>query len=130
MDKTETYKIVSLFSGCGGLDLGLEMAGFEVVWANDLDKHAVTTYQHNIGNIVEGDIRNIDSKDIPDCDVLVAGFPCQPFSSAGNRLGVEDARGTLYEECLRVIDDKKPKVVIFENVRGFYQLKIKMGLYY
>ncbi|MDL5041588.1 DNA cytosine methyltransferase [Heyndrickxia coagulans] len=127
MDKTGTYKIVSLFSGCGGLDLGLEMAGFEVIWANDIDKHAAATYQHNIGNIVEGDIKNIDVKDIPDCDVVVAGFPCQPFSSAGNRLGIEDARGTLYEECLRVIDDKKPKVVIFENVRGILSIKNKDG---
>lgn len=127
MSKNEPYKIVSLFSGCGGLDLGLEMSGFKVVWANDLEKHAVATYQHNIGNIVEGDIKNIDVKDIPECDVLVAGFPCQPYSSAGNRLGVEDERGTLYEECLRVINDKKPKAVIFENVRGILSIKNKDG---
>lgn len=127
MERREPYKIVSLFSGCGGLDLGLEMAGFKVIWANDIDKHAVMTYRHNIGNIVEGDIRNIDTQGIPDCDVVVAGFPCQPFSSAGNRLGVEDERGTLYEECLRVIDAKKPLAVIFENVRGILSIKNKDG---
>lgn len=118
-------KVVSLFSGCGGLDLGLEQAGFEVIWANDMDKTAVETYRHNMPHteVVEGDIRKIALSDIPACDVLVAGFPCQPFSSAGSRKGVTDERGTLFEEAIRVIEDKLPLVVIFENVRGILSTK-------
>lgn len=121
------YKLVSLFSGCGGLDLGLEKAGFDVIWANDVDKAAVEIYKYNIGNIVHGDIKQIHESDIPECDVITAGFPCQPFSSAGNRLGVNDHRGTLYEECIRIINAKKPKVVIFENVRGILSTKNEDG---
>lgn len=123
----QAYKVVSLFSGCGGLDLGLRNAGFDIVWANDIDKNAVNIYRHNLGHIVEGDIRSIPVEQIPDCDVLAAGFPCQPFSSAGNRLGVEDQRGTLYAECIRVIKSKKPKVVLFENVRGILSTKNRDG---
>ena len=117
------YNVVSLFSGCGGLDLGLEQAGFNIVWANDIEKTVIETYEHNIGNIVEGDIREIKNKDIPECDVLTAGFPCQPFSTAGNRKGVEDERGNLFLECIRIIDAKKPKVIVFENVRGILSTK-------
>ncbi|MGJ5708468.1 DNA cytosine methyltransferase [Staphylococcus cohnii] len=117
------YKVVSLFSGCGGLDLGLEQSNFEVVWANDIEKSVVETYNYNIGNIVQKDIREINENEIPDCDVITAGFPCQPFSSAGSRKGLEDERGNLFEECIRVIEAKKPKVVIFENVRGILSIK-------
>lgn len=121
------YNVVSLFSGCGGLDLGLKQAGFNIIWANDFDKSAVEIYKYNIGNIIQGDIREIDENDIPECDVIVAGFPCQPFSSAGNRLGINDERGNLYLECLRIIKAKKPKVVIFENVRGILSSKNNDG---
>lgn len=121
------YNVVSLFSGCGGLDLGLKQAGFNIIWANDFDKSAVEIYKHNIGNIIHGDIRDINENDIPECDVIVAGFPCQPFSSAGNRLGVNDERGNMYLECLRIINAKKPKVVIFENVRGILSSKNNDG---
>lgn len=121
------YNVVSLFSGCGGLDLGLKQAGFNIIWANDFDKSAVEIYKYNIGNIIQGDIREIDENDIPECDVIVAGFPCQPFSSAGNRLGINDERGNLYLECLRIINAKKPKVVIFENVRGILSSKNNDG---
>lgn len=116
-------KVVSLFSGCGGLDFGLEQAGYNVVWANDIEKSVIETYNHNIGNIVESDIREISTDDIPDCDVITAGFPCQPFSSAGNRKGLKDEDGNLFEECIRIIDAKNPKVVIFENVRGILSIK-------
>ncbi|MBF2285558.1 MULTISPECIES: DNA cytosine methyltransferase [Staphylococcus] len=117
------YKVVSLFSGCGGLDLGLEQANFEVIWANDVEKSVVETYNYNIGNIVQKDIQKIHENEIPDCDVITAGFPCQPFSSAGNRKGLEDERGNLFQECIRVIKEKKPKVIIFENVRGILSIK-------
>jgi len=120
-------KVVSLFSGCGGLDLGLKQAGFDVVWANDIENSVIETYDYNIGNIVQGDISEIPDNQIPDCDVITAGFTCQPFSSAGNRKGVEDDRGNLFEECVRIIDSKKPKVVILENVRGILSIKNKDG---
>jgi DNA (cytosine-5)-methyltransferase 1 len=116
-------KIVSLFSGAGGLDLGLIQAGHEIVWANDFDGDCVKTYNHNIGNHVTLDaIENIPSNDIPDCDAVVGGFPCQGFSQA-NRLRVgDDPRNSLYKEFLRVITDKQPKWFLAENVRGILSL--------
>ena len=115
--------MVSLFAGCGGLDLGFRMAGFQTVWANDFDQDAQTVYRLNLGEIDGRDIRSVPADDIPNCIVLTAGFPCQPFSSAGKRKGVRDSRGTLYQECLRVIKAKNPKVILFENVRGLLTTK-------
>lgn len=121
---TERLRVVSLFSGCGGLDLGLEQAGFNIVWANDIESDAVETYKKNINSVItEGNIELIHADEIPECDVVVAGFPCQPFSSAGSRKGVEDERGTLFEEAIRIIEKKNPLVVIFENVRGLLSIK-------
>ena len=116
-------KLISLFSGCGGLDLGFEKAGFEKVWANDFDADAQAVYSLNLGDIDGRDIRTVDEKEIPQGDILTAGFPCQPFSSAGSRKGVYDSRGMLYKECLRIIQDKMPKVIVFENVRGLLSTK-------
>jgi len=111
-------KLISLFSGCGGLDLGFEQAGFERVWANDFDKDAQAVFALNLGEIDKRDIYDVDESEIPDGDILTAGFPCQPFSNAGNRKGVHDSRGMLYKECLRIIQAKMPKVIVFENVKG------------
>ena len=87
-------RTVSLFSGAGGLDLGFLNAGFDVVWANDIDKYAYVSYRHNISDhIVLGDINQLLNK-IPSHDVLIGGFPCQPFSMMGQQLGFEDERGT------------------------------------
>lgn len=119
----EKPKMVSLFSGCGGLDLGFETAGFDIVWANDFDSDAQAVYRLNIGDIDGRDIMSVGEEDIPDCDILTAGFPCQPFSNAGNRKGVHDSRGMLYKECLRIIEKKKPKVIVFENVKGLLSTK-------
>lgn len=116
-------KLISLFSGCGGLDFGFEKAGFEKVWANDFDADAQAVYSLNLGDIDGRDIRTVDEKEIPQGDILTAGFPCQPFSSAGSRKGVYDSRGMLYKECLRIIQDKMPKVIVFENVRGLLSTK-------
>ena len=117
-------KVVSLFSGCGGLDLGLEQAGFDVIWANDINKNALITYRHNLDSqVVEEDITKVNIDDIPDCEVIAAGFPCQPFSSAGSRKGLLDERGTLFEEAIRIIQEKNPMIVIFENVRGLLSTK-------
>lgn len=116
-------KVVSLFSGIGGLDQGFEQAGFNVIWANDFDKYAAETYRANYDSpIVLGDINDIPLEDIPDHDVLIGGFPCQPFSIMGSELGFEDARGTLFFRIAEIIDSKikagrKPAAVILENVR-------------
>lgn len=116
-------KIVSLFSGAGGLDLGFVKAGHEVVWANDVFHEAVETYRFNIGDhIVEADIHNVDSNDIPDCDMVMGGFPCQGFSVANMKRHTDDERNSLYKELLRVIKDKHPKYFLAENVKGILSL--------
>jgi len=117
------FRLGSLFSGCGGFDLGFSQAGFDLAWANDLDADACKTFRRNIGEIFEGNIRDFDSATLSDIDVLTAGFPCQPFSNAGSRNGIKDARGTLVDETYRFINDFNPKVVIYENVRGFLSSK-------
>lgn len=114
------YKMVSLFSGIGGLDLGFEYAGFETVWANDFDKFAVQTYKANVNDkIVLGDIRLV-KLDIPDHDILVGGFPCQPFSTLGKLQGFDDEknRGTLFFEIMDIITKHDTKVVVLENVKN------------
>lgn len=146
------YKIASLFSGCGGLDLGFS-GGFSflgneykrlnttIVFANDFDADACNCYNSNPLLVNDGekcilnDIRNIDANKIPDFDILLAGFPCQPFSNAGNRKGVYDdnGRGTLFEECERIIrakisSNKRPKAFLFENVRGILSSKMPDGI--
>ena len=116
--------MVSLFSGCGGLDLGFKRAGYDIIWANDFDKDAQAVYEkNNIGKIDGRDILEITASEIPDCHILTAGFPCQPFSNAGNRKGVHDSRGMLYKECLRIIGEKLPQVFVFENVKGLLSTK-------
>ena len=116
-------KVVSLFSGAGGLDLGFLQAGHTIVWANDLYSDAVETYRNNIGNhIVEGDIYNILSDTIPDCDIVIGGFPCQGFSIANTKRTVTDRRNKLYKQMIRVINDKKPLFFLAENVKGLLTL--------
>jgi DNA (cytosine-5)-methyltransferase 1 len=114
------YTLVSLFSGIGGIDLGFEYAGFETIWANDFDKFAVQTYKKNVNeNIVHGDIRLVKDQ-IPAHDVLVGGFPCQPFSTLGKLQGFEDEqnRGTLFFEIMDIITKHDTKVVVLENVKN------------
>ncbi len=116
-------RIVSLFSGAGGLDLGLVQAGHEVVWANDIDVDAVATYRNNIGkHIVLGGIEDIRSAEIPGCDVVVGGFPCQGFSQANMLRFEKDDRNRLYLEFKRIIADKRPLYFLAENVRGILSL--------
>lgn len=116
-------KVCSLFSGIGGIDLGFKQAGFEIVWANEIDKAACETYKSNFGDehLVNCDIRKVDTKNIPDFDVLVAGFPCQPFSLAGKQKGFCDARGQLFFEIKRIIHAKMPKVIFLENVANLIE---------
>lgn len=116
-------KIVSLFSGAGGLDLGFIRAGHNVIWANDNYEDAVETYKLNIGNhILCKDIREVPSVDIPNHDILIGGFPCQGFSLANTGRNEKDERNKLYLEFLRVLDDKKPMFFVAENVKGILSL--------
>ncbi len=116
-------KIISLFSGCGGMDLGFIKAGMDVIWANDLYEDAVETYKNNIGDHIHlKSITEIASNEIPDCDGIIGGFPCQGFSLANTGRNVDDSRNFLYREFVRVIKDKKPKFFIAENVKGILSL--------
>ena len=116
-------KVCSLFSGIGGIDLGFKQAGFDIVWANEFDKDAATTYRHNFGSehLVECDICNVDTNDIPNFDILVAGFPCQPFSIAGKQKGFSDPRGNLFFQIARVVAVKRPQVIFLENVANLLE---------
>ncbi len=117
--KQKKFKVVSLFAGIGGFDIGFENAGFEVVWANDFDKYAVETYKANVGkHIVLGDIRT-EKENIPEHDILVGGFPCQPFSTFGKLQGFKDEeRGGLFFEIKDILEKHKTKVVVLENVKN------------
>ena len=118
-----SMKVVSLFSGAGGLDLGLIQAGHEIIWANDIDDDCVKTYEKNInGHIQPGPIENIPSHRIPEADAIVGGFPCQGFSQANLLRFEEDERNALYLEFLRVVRDKQPKWFLAENVRGILSM--------
>lgn len=113
----------SMFSGIGGIDLGFVQAGYEIVWANEIDKSAADTYKYNLGqsSIVVANIKNIEVSQIPDFDVLAAGFPCQSFSTAGRQRGFDDSRGNLFFQVVRVVAEKKPKVVFLENVENLIE---------
>lgn len=125
MKKKRKYRVISLFSGAGGMDLGFINAGFEIVWANDFFKEAVESYKKNVDDrIVYGDITKIDSSEMPDdIDLVIGGFPCQGFSVANTKRSMKDERNFLYKEMLRVIDDKKPKFFVAENVKGILSMK-------
>lgn len=116
-------RVVSLFSGAGGLDLGFVKAGHQIIWANDLYEDAVETYRANLGNhIICEDISQIPSDDIPNCDIVIGGFPCQGFSVANMKRYEDDERNVLYKELIRVIKDKRPKFFVAENVKGITNL--------
>ncbi|MCD6371328.1 MAG: DNA cytosine methyltransferase [Candidatus Aenigmarchaeota archaeon] len=112
-------RIISLFSGAGGLDLGFKKAGAKIVWANDIDKDHGITYKHNVGDIVVEDIKKINVEDIPDADMIIGGFPCLGFTVAkGKYRKVNDDYNFLYKEYLRVLRYKKPSYFLIENVPG------------
>ena len=111
--------IISLFAGAGGMDLGFEKAGFNVVWANEYDGTIWNTYEANhTASLDRRDIRQISSSEIPDCDGIIGGPPCQSWSEAGALRGIEDARGKLFYEFIRILRDKQPRFFIAENVSG------------
>ena len=119
------FRVVSLFSGAGGMDLGFEKAGFDIVWANDFFKEAVESYKKNVSkNAVYGDITKIESSEIPDdIDLVIGGFPCQGFSVANTKRSMKDKRNFLYKEMLRIIKDKNPKFFVAENVKGLLSME-------
>ena len=125
MSNKKKYRVISLFSGAGGMDLGFINAGFDIVWANDFFKEAVESYKKNVDDrIVYGDITQIDSSEMPDeIDLVIGGFPCQGFSVANTKRSMKDERNFLYKEMLRVIRDKKPKFFVAENVKGILSMK-------
>ena len=109
-------KYIDLFCGIGGFRMGFE--NHTCVFASEINKECRKIYQANYGELPHGDITKIAAKDIPDFDVLCAGFPCQPFSSCGQHKGFEDTRGTLFFDICRIIKEKKPKAILLENVTG------------
>jgi DNA (cytosine-5)-methyltransferase 1 len=117
-------KVISLFSGAGGLDLGLSQAGHEVIWANDNDADCVATYRRNIGEHIEhADIADVQADEVPDGDVIVGGFPCQGFSLANLRRSGADERNVLYLQFRRLLVAKRPRFFVAENVRGIMSLE-------
>lgn len=114
----QKLKFIDLFCGLGGFRLAFESLGAECVFSCDIDKYARETYNNNFKEYPYGDITKINANDIPNHDILCAGFPCQPFSIAGKRLGFEDTRGTVFFDILRILKEKKPKAFFLENVSG------------
>ncbi|MTB48077.1 DNA (cytosine-5-)-methyltransferase [Streptococcus uberis] len=113
------YKIIDLFAGIGGTRLGFQLTGkTKTVFSSEWDKFAQKTYFSNFGEIPDGDITKINEEEVPDHDILVAGFPCQAFSQAGLKLGFNDTRGTLFFDVARIIKAKRPKMFLLENVKN------------
>jgi DNA (cytosine-5)-methyltransferase 1 len=113
------FTFIDLFAGIGGFRIAFEELGGGCVFSSEWDKYCQKTYQVNFGEIPHGDITKISEKDVPDHDVLTAGFPCQAFSIAGKRGGFNDTRGTLFFDVARIIKEKRPKAFFLENVKGF-----------
>lgn len=113
-------KIVSFFAGAGGLDLGFQKAGFDVIWANEYDKEIWETYEKNHPNTIldKRSIVNIPANEVPDCDGIIGGPPCQSWSEAGAARGIKDKRGQLFYDFIRILEAKQPKFFLAENVSG------------
>lgn len=112
------FTFIDLFCGIGGFRLSFQTLGGKCVFSSDINYHSKRTYEYNFGEVPFGNIKDVDEKDVPDHDILLAGFPCQAFSIAGRRAGFEDTRGILFFEVARIIKEKSPKVVVLENVKG------------
>ncbi len=112
------FRFIDLFAGIGGIRLGFEEFFGRCIFSSEWDKYAQMTYEANFEDKPNGDITKIDEKEIPNFDILLAGFPCQPFSNAGLKMGFEDTRGTLFFHIVKIIRHHKPKIVFLENVKG------------
>ena len=119
--------VVSFFAGCGGLDLGFEKAGYNVVWANEFEPSVHATYEKNHPSTIlcKEDINTVDPKDVPDCDGFIGGPPCQSWSVAGKQQGLDDKRGQLFLTYIDMIRTKMPKFFVIENVKGLLDEKFK-----
>ncbi|MCD8486378.1 MAG: DNA cytosine methyltransferase [Desertifilum sp.] len=122
--------VISLFAGCGGLDLGFSQAGFDLIWANEFDREIWQTYRTNHPQtfLDKRSIRDIPSEEIPDCIGIIGGPPCQSWSEAGSQRGIEDERGQLFLEYVRVLRDKQPLFFLAENVSGLLHQKHRKAL--
>ena len=120
MTKLETF--VDLFCGIGGFRLAFEDRGLKCVFSSDIDEDARQAYKANFDELPAGDITQVDAKDIPAHDVLAGGFPCQSFSTSGTKQGLEDPRGQLFYEIIRIARHHRPKVVFLENVRNILEI--------
>lgn len=118
MEKEQQLKFIDLFAGIGGFRLGLESVGAKCVFSSEIDSHAIEIYKENFGDNPENDITTLNPKLIPDFDILCGGFPCQSFSICGKQEGFNDIRGTLFFDICRILEEKKPKVFILENVQN------------
>lgn len=112
----KNIKFIDLFAGIGGIRLGFEKNGYKCIYSNEINDHACEMYEANFGVNPKGDITKLDPKTLPDFDVLVGGFPCQSFSICGKQKGFDDARGTLFFDICRILDEKKPMAFMLENV--------------
>ena len=111
------FSFIDLFAGIGGFRLALQEIGGECVFTSEFNPSAQTTYYNNFGDFPKGDITKINPRNIPEHDILAAGFPCQPFSISGKMKGFEDSRGTLIYNILSIIELRLPKLVLLENVK-------------
>lgn len=116
---SEDLRLIDLFAGIGGIRIGFEAAGGKSVFSSEWDKAAQNTYETNFKELPFGDITKIKPSEIPSFDILLAGFPCQPFSQAGKKLGLADTRGTLFFDIAKIVEHHRPRVVFLENVKRF-----------
>ncbi|HIP62411.1 MAG TPA: DNA cytosine methyltransferase [Sulfurovum sp.] len=112
-------KVGGLFAGIGGIELGFKKAGFDIAWANEIDKNACITYRLNHKHtLFEKDLKDLSTSEVENIDILTGGFPCQAFSIAGYQKGFRDDRGNVFFEILRFVDDMQPKIIFLENVKN------------
>ena len=114
----KNFRFIDLFAGIGGIRIPFEELGGKCVFTSEWDKFAQITYEANFGEIPHGDITQIEAREIPEHDLLLAGFPCQAFSQSGLKLGFEDTRGTMFFEIARILKHHQPKAFLLENVKG------------
>ena len=115
-------RFIDLFSGIGGFRLALEKEGMQCVFSSEIDKHARDVYHRNFGDIPSGDIQEIDVREIPSHDILCGGFPCQPFSICGKMGGLQDDRGMLFYDIIRIVKHHKPHILLLENVKNMLSI--------